>query len=112
MKQGALMLTTDQLSPDWTAAQPAPDAHHLTEDQLEVKNSIVDPALVQRTIVLEIIAGADGKPREVTYIRGPEAYKEAAIQSARKRRVDVPRFPFEAFHAKTISLCENVVAPR
>jgi len=93
-------------------AQPAPDAHYLTEDQLEVKNSIVDPALVQRTVVLGIVAGADGKPREVTYIRGPEAYKEAAIQSAKKRRFDVPKFPFEALHAKTVSLCENVVAPR
>ncbi len=91
--------------------QPVPDAHYLTEDQLEVKDAIVDPVLVQRTVVLRIIASADGKPREVTYIRGPEAYKEAAIESAKKRRFDVPEFPFEAFHAKTVSLCENVAAP-
>jgi hypothetical protein len=92
-------------------AQPAPEAHYLTEDQIEVSNAIVDPALVQRMVVLSIVAGADGKPREVTFIRGPEAYKEAAIESAKKRRFDVPKFPFEAFHAKTVSLCENVVAP-
>jgi hypothetical protein len=76
-----------------------------------VKHAIVNPDLVQGTVVLRVVAGADGKPREVTYVRGPEAYKEAAIESARKRRFDVPKFPFEAFHAKTVSLCENVVAP-
>jgi len=57
-------------------------------------------------------ADADGKPTEVTYVRGPEAYKEAAIESARKRRFDIPKFLFEAFQAKTVSLRENVVAPR
>ena len=93
------------------AADPAPEAHYLTEDQLEVKNAIIEPALVQRTVVLAIVAGADGKPKEVTYVRGPEAYKEAAIESAKNRRFDVPKLPFEALHAKTISLCENVVAP-
>ena len=93
------------------SAQPAPEAHYLTEDQLEVKNAIVDPALTQRMVVLRIVAGADGKPIEVTYVRGPEAYREAAIESAKKRRFEVPKFPFEAFHAKTVSLCENVVAP-
>jgi hypothetical protein len=92
-------------------ARPAPDAHYLTEDQLAVKNAIVDPALVQRTVVLRVVAGGDGKPIEVTYVRGPEAYKEAAIESARKRRFDLPKFPFEALHAKTVSFCENVVAP-
>jgi len=93
-------------------AQPALDPHNLTEDQVKVKNSIVDPDRVLRTVVLRVVAGADGKPKEVTYIRGPEAYKEAAIESAKKRRVDVPKFPFEAFHAKTVSTCEKVVAPR
>jgi hypothetical protein len=92
-------------------AQPAPEAHYLTEDQIELKNAIVDPALIKWTVVLRIVAGADGKPREVTYIRGPEAYKEAAIESAKKRRFEVPKFPFEAFHVKTISLCENIVVP-
>ncbi len=92
-------------------AQSAPEAHYLTEDQIEVKNAVVDPALIKWTVVLGIVAGADGKPREVTYIRGPEAYKEAAIESAKKRRFDVPKFPFEAFHVKTVSFCENVVAP-
>ena len=92
-------------------AQPAPEAHYLTEDQLEVKNAIVDPTLVQRTVVLRVVAGADGKPREVTYVRGPEAYKEAAIESTKKRRFDLPKYPFEAFHAKTLSFCLNVVAP-
>jgi hypothetical protein len=93
-------------------AQPAPEAHRLTEEQLKVKHAIVSPDLVQRTVVLRVVAGADGRPTEVTYVRGPEAYKEAAIESARKRRFDVPKFLFEAFHAKTVSLCENVVAPQ
>jgi hypothetical protein len=92
-------------------ALPAADAHRLTEEQLKMKHGIVSPDLVQRTVVLRVVSGADGKPMEVTYVRGPEAYKEAAIESARKRRFDVPKLPFEAFHAKTVSLCENVVAP-
>jgi hypothetical protein len=92
-------------------AQPASDAHYLAEDQLEVKNAVVAPALVQRTVVLRIVAGADGKPREVTYVRGPEAYKESAIESTRKRHFDLPKISFEAFHAKTVSFCQSVVAP-
>jgi len=93
------------------APQPAPEAHYLTEDQLEVKNAIVNPALVQRTVVLQVVAGADGRARQVTYVRGPEAYKEAAIESTRKRHFDVPKYPFDAFHAKTISFCIDVVSP-
>lgn len=90
-------------------AQPDPEAHRLTEEQLEVKHAIISPDVVRRTVVLRVVVGADGKAIDVTYVRGPEAYEEAAIKIARKRRFEVPKFLL-AFHAKTVSLCENVVA--
>ena len=89
---------------------PAPSAHYLTEDQLELKKVLNDASLVQRTVVLHVVTGPDGKPTEVTYVRGPEAAKEAAIKSVRKKRhFDLPSLP--GLHLKAASFCLSVVAP-
>lgn len=72
--------------------ETAPTARYLTEDQLEVQNVIIDPALVSRTVVLAVTLGKDGKVKEASYVRGPEVYKDAAIREARKQRFDPPGF--------------------
>ena len=90
--------------------ESAPSARYLTEDQLEMKEVIVDPAVVQRTVVLRVSLGKDGKVIEASYVRGPEAYKDAATQSVRKQRFDPPGFGPHGFHGNL--LCVNVTAPR
>jgi len=89
--------------------EPAQSARYLTEDQLEMKQVIIDPAVVQRTVVLSISLGKDGKVTEASYVRGAEAYKDAAIGSVRKRKFDPPGFGPRGFHGNL--LCVNVAAP-
>jgi hypothetical protein len=89
---------------------PAPPAHYLTEDQLEMKKVIIEPSLVQRTVVLRVSISADGKPKDVGYVRGPEAEKEAAIRSAMKRHYERPGFGPGGFHPNL--LCLSIVASR
>jgi hypothetical protein len=90
--------------------EPVQSARYLTEDQLEMKQVIIDPTVVQRTVVLVVSLEKDGKVREASYVRGPEDYKEAAIQSVRKQKFDPPGFGPHGFHPS--SRCVNVVAPR
>jgi hypothetical protein len=89
---------------------PTPSARYLTEDQLDMKNFIVDPATVQRTVTLLVNLDKDGKVKEASYVRGPEAYKDAAVKEARKRRFDPPGFGPHGFHPS--QRCVNVAAPR
>jgi len=85
----------------------AASAHYLTEDQLEMKKVIVEPSLVEHTVVLRVLLNSDGKPKEVTYVRGPEADKEAAIQKTQKKHFDQPGFGPGGFHPNV--LCLSVV---
>lgn len=87
---------------------PAPSARYLTEDQLEMTRVIIEPSLVQRTVVLRVSISADGKPKEVGYVRGPEAGKEAAIQSVMKRHFERPGFGPGGLHPNL--LCLSIVA--
>jgi hypothetical protein len=89
---------------------PTPSPHYLTEDQLEMKDVVIAPSLVERTVVLRVSLSAEGKPEDVRYIRGAEAAKEAAIQSVMKRRFDRPGFGPRGLHGNL--LCINVVASR
>ena len=91
------------------SAAPAPSAHYLTEDQLEMKNVVVDPSLVGKAVVLRVSIGPDGKPKDVTYVRGPEAEKNAAIQSIMKRHFDRPGFGPGGFHPN--AFCLTLAAP-
>jgi hypothetical protein len=89
---------------------PAPSAHYLTEDQLEMKKVIFEPSLVQRTVVLRVSISADGKPKDVRYVRGPETEKEAAIQSVMKRHFERPGFGPGGIHPNMF--CLSIVASR
>jgi hypothetical protein len=60
-------------------------AGDLTEEVLNVRPAIRNPDLVQRTVVLEVRIGKDGKVSEASYVRGPEGFKEDAIESVKKR---------------------------
>jgi hypothetical protein len=87
--------------------EPAPSARYLTEDQLDLKQVVNNPAVVQRTVVLGVIIGKDGKVKEVSYVRGPEAYRDAAIQGIRKRKFGPGPYGFRPSTA-----CVNVTVPR
>lgn len=88
---------------------PVPSARYLTEDQLELKKVLNDASLIQRTVVLHVVTGPDGEPTEVTYVRGPETAKDAAIKSVEKRHFDLPSL--QGIHPNTFSFCLSVVAP-
>jgi hypothetical protein len=93
-----------------TAEDTDPPAHYLTENQLEMKKVIIDPSLVQRTVVLRVSISSEGKPKEVGYVRGPEVEKESAIQSVMKRHFDRPGFGPGGIHPNLF--CLNIVASR
>jgi hypothetical protein len=75
-----------------------------------MKAVLIDPLVVQRTVVLRVVIDPNGKPREVSYVRGPETEKGVAIQSAMKRRFERPGFGPRGFHPNV--LCLNIAAPR
>lgn len=88
---------------------PAPSAHYLSEDQLEMKKVMIEPSLVQRTVVVRVWLNSDGKPTDARYVRGPATEKEAAIQSVMKRHFDRPGFGPGGLHGNI--LCLRIVAP-
>jgi len=57
----------------------------LTEDVLDVKPVLVDQRVAQWTVVLQVVIGKDGDVQQVTYVRGPEELKDAAIRSVKQR---------------------------
>jgi hypothetical protein len=89
--------------------EPNPSPHYLTDDQSDMKPVLVDSTVVQRTVVLHLAIGTDGKVRDVSYVRGPEGYKDAAIKSVRKRKFEPPSFGPHGFHPN--NLCVNEAAP-
>ena len=90
--------------------ESAPSARYLTEDQLEMKQVKVDPAVAQRNVVVLVSVGKDGKVIEASYVRGPEAYRDAAIQNVRKKKFDPPGFGPHGLHGNL--LCVNVAVSR
>jgi hypothetical protein len=92
------------------ATRPAPATHNLSEDQIRMKKVIIDPAIVERTIVLHVSVDRDGKPKEVTFVRGLEAEKEAAIRSVMKRHFDRPGFGPGGLHPNLF--CLTLVGPQ
>jgi hypothetical protein len=77
---------------------PAATPHYLTDDQLPVRDVIVDPAIVANTVVLNVAVDKKGKPKEITYVRGPEQLKEETIRSVRNRRFGPPGFGPRGMH--------------
>ena len=68
---------------------------------------IIDPSVVQRTVVVRVVVGQDGKPKEVSYVRGPEPFKDAVIEKTRKRRFEPPGFGPRGIHPNVF--CVDVV---
>lgn len=87
---------------------PAAPPHNLSEDQIAMKKVIIDPSIVQRTIVLHVSVDSNGKPKEVTFARGLESQKDAAIQSVMKRRFERPSFGPGGLHPNLF--CVSVIA--
>lgn len=81
----------------------------LTNGVSDDKAVLADPALVERTVVLHVLIGPDGKPREVSYVRGPEAFKDAAIRTVKKKQFTPLSF---GGHTVQVSTCVNIVSPR
>jgi hypothetical protein len=64
----------------------------LTEEVVELHPVVVDEAKVKRTVMLRVTIGPDGKARDITYVRGPDAFKDAAIRSVEHRNFQPPSF--------------------
>jgi Gram-negative bacterial TonB protein C-terminal len=71
---------------------------------------IIDPLVVQRTVVLRVVIDPNGRPKDVSYVRGPKASEEAAIQSVMKRQFERAGFGPGGFHPN--ALCLNIAPPR
>jgi hypothetical protein len=99
-----------RINPTGEEIGPAPSAHHLTEDQLEMKKVVIEPSVVERTVVVQVSLSADGTPTDVRYVRGAEAEEETAIRSVMKRHFDTPVFGPGGLHPNL--LCISVVAYR
>ena len=84
-----------------------PPADDLTNEIVAMKTVLIDPGLVQRTVVLHVIINEAGRASEVSYVRGPEESKDAAIQSVKQRQ-----FERQSFAGRPVALatCINVVA--
>lgn len=62
-----------------------PQPSELTDEIVSRSHVLADQALAQRTVVLHVIIGPDGKARQVSYVRGPEAFEQVAIEKVQKR---------------------------
>src|SRR5436190_143067 len=89
------------------ALSPPLVPHRLTDDQLSMNHLIIDPSVVQRTVVVRVVVGQDGKPKEVSYVRGPEPFKDAVIEKTRKRWFEPPGFGPRGIHPNVF--CVDVV---
>lgn len=79
-------------------------SRYLSDEQLDVPNVAVAPSLVQRTVVLHIVVDKHGTPAEVSFVRGSDQFKEAAIQDAKKRKFDPPGFGPHGLHPSDFCL--------
>ena len=84
-----------------------PEARYLTEDQLEMPQVLIDPSIVAKTVVVHVKIDNAGRVQEAAYIRGPEAYGDAAIHKARKQKFEPPGFGPRGIQPN--SFCINVV---
>jgi hypothetical protein len=80
----------------------------LTSKQLSIKDVLIQLDKVQRTVVLRVVVDREGKPTQVSYVRGAETFKGAAIENTRKRRFERPGFGPHGLHPNVFCLA---VAP-
>lgn len=66
---------------------PAPEkAGDLTNEIVSAPRVLANQKLAQRTVVLHILIGTDGRVREASYVRGPEGFRDAAIQKVKGKK--------------------------
>jgi hypothetical protein len=94
---------------EFTKKAEIPQDANLANGVIDVKPVLADQALLQRTVVLHVIIGADGKAREVSYVRGPESLKDSAIETVTKRQFAQQSLGGRAIQVDT---CINVVSER
>jgi hypothetical protein len=85
---------------------PDPSPHYLTEDQIEVKNAMRDPALVSKIAVVQVTVGHNGNPEKVAYLRGPKGDEDIVVQSLKMRHFEPPA----SFYYPTVR-CLRVIVP-
>jgi hypothetical protein len=85
---------------------PPLSAHYLTNEQLAMDHVSIAADVIRETVVVLVIVGRDGKPRDVSYVRGDETLKNAAIQTVRKQRFEPPGFGPHGLHPDRF--CTNV----
>jgi hypothetical protein len=81
---------------------------YLTEDQVEM-SPLIDPAVIQRTVVVTIDLEKDGRVKRVSYVRGPLMYKDAAMENAKRLKFSTPGFGPYGFRPSSVWF--NAVAP-
>lgn len=86
-----------------------PTPAELTDDELNARPVLANQALAQRTAVLHVLIGTDGTVRDVSYVRGPEAFKDAAIQKVKEKRFQPMSL---GGHPVQVSTCVNLTAPK
>ncbi|MGC1106389.1 MAG: hypothetical protein WA876_07610 [Candidatus Acidiferrales bacterium] len=86
-----------------------PQPSELTNEIATATPVLADQALIQRTVVLHVIIGADGKARKISYVRGPEDMKDSAIQTVEQRQFGRQSL---GGHAIQIDTCINVIPRR
>jgi hypothetical protein len=80
----------------------------LTSEQLNMKHVLIQLDKVQRTVVVRVVVDREGKPIQVSYVRGAETLKDSAIENTRKRRFERPGFGPHGLHPNMFCL---TVAP-
>lgn len=89
---------------------PAPkEPDDLTNEIVRAHRILANQELVQRTAVLHIIIGTDGRVREVSYVRGPEAFRNAAIEKVKEKRFHPMSL---GGHPVQVSTCVDLTAPK
>jgi len=86
-----------------------PTPAELTDEELNATPVLANQAFAQRTAVLHVLIATDGTVRDVSYVRGPEAFKDAAIQEVKKKRFQPVSF---GGHPVQVSTCINLTAPK
>jgi len=62
---------------------------------------LADGELIQRKVVLDVTIGTDGRSSAASYVRGPEEFKDAAIQCVKQRNFGPHVFAGVATRMKT-----------
>lgn len=91
------------------APNSPPLTDDLTNEVVALQPVLADQALIQRTVVLHVIINENGKAVEVSYVRGPETFKAAAMETVKQRQFERQSI---AGRSVRLSTCIDVVSPQ